>query len=138
MLEVHQCERVAVYLWNIGQIYLYHRARIRVRIVALGRRAAAHHDFAFIRRAWRTDTSRAPATREYATVINLLLQTVIGRRQVFAPHRAMVLGLVDDFLWVLDAHAKGKWFGLHQPPLTVEQFENIPCGMSCSQDHVVG
>src|SRR5690606_32306461 len=52
--------------------------------------------------------------------------------------RAMVLGLVDDFLRMFDAYAERKGFGLHEPPLPVEQFENIPRGMPRGQDDMTG
>src|SRR3546814_141250 len=130
MLEVHQRKWIPHHVWDVLQTDLDHRARIGVRIVAFRGRPAVDHHFTLIGSARSDNATGAHAKRKYATVIHLFHQIVIGGRKVFAPDRAMVLRLVNDFLGVFNTYPEGEGLGLDKPAFAVEQLEYIPSGMS--------
>src|SRR5690606_18092719 len=112
------------------EVNLHDSTRIGIRVVPFGGRPAVHYYFALIGCTGSYDSPGAHAKRKYATVADLFNQVVVGRRQVFTPHGAMVLGPVDDFLWMFNAHAEGERLWLREPPLAVEQLKQVACRMS--------
>jgi hypothetical protein len=50
----------------------------------------------------------------------------------------VVLGLVDECLWMFHAHAKGKRLGLNFDTYSVQEGKDVACGVPCGEYHAVG